>query len=319
MFLSLSAFVSGFGTMCQPPCDFSTHDYVLSGTEMTCVARDPDPEKLLWYDMEAGKCTVTSANETHVLFEIAVDSAVLFTNVPHRKVLNPTQAAQLSNMSHYDGKAVMLSYDVGGQINLYAGKGSVLTDGKGQLVGERLAGANHGVLAAPVECVLDEVKSVDGASGVGFGECTFSGDGRLDITLEALHAFAGAGVLIADETFNPAVFRGLNAAVHTKNGNYEVFTISQVNMTHVSGLTYFSTRLQTWPTDFSTGEKLVDECSLFIDYIVSRTASSITLLGPFVPTPTPSAFPTPGASPFSPCTVHVPGPGVWTHTGCVPL
>ena len=260
----LTQFVFGFGSF-PPPCDYSTHDYKLSGTEMTCVARDPEPSELLWYNMEAGKCTVTSANETHVIFKIAVDSAVLFTSVPHRKVLNPSQTAQLSNMSHYDGKAVVLSYDVGGQMHLYTGKGSVRTDGQGQLVGERLAGAKHAVLDAPIDCVLDEVKSVEGASGVGFGECTFSGNGRVDITLQALHAFTGAGVLVPTEIDDPVLLVGVNAATHTKNGNYEVFTISQVNKTHVSGFTYFSTRPQTWPNDFSPGEKLVEECSLFID------------------------------------------------------
>ena len=238
---------------------------MLVGTQMTCVARDPDESEFLWYDLEAGKCSVTSANETHVIFEIAVDSAVLFTSVPYQKVLNPSQTAQLSNMSHYDGKAVMLSYDVGGQMHLYAGKGSVRTDGKGQLVSERLAGANHEVLAAPVDCVLDEVKSVDGASAVGFGECTYSGDGRVDITLEALRTFTGAGVLVPIEADDPSVFKGVNAATHTKNGNYEVFAISQVNKTHVSGLTYFSTRLQTWSNDFSPGEKRLEACSLFMD------------------------------------------------------
>ena len=256
-----------FGPLPEPeqPCDYSTHDYKLVGTKMTCVARDPDESELLWYDLEAGKCTVTSANETHVIFEIAVDSAVLFTNVPYQKVLNPSQTAELSNMSHYDGKAVMLSYDVGGQMHLYAGKGSVRADGKGQLVGERLAGANHEVLAAPVDCVIDEVKSVDGQSAVGFGECTYSGDGRVDITLEALHTFTGAGVLVPIETDDPSVFKGVNAATHTKNGNYEVFSISQINETYVSGLTYFSTRLQTWSNDFSPGEKRLEACSLFID------------------------------------------------------
>ena len=109
-------------------CDYSTHDYKLVGTQMACVARNPDPSELLWYDLEHGACTVTSANETHVVFKIAVDSAVLFTNVPYRKVLNPSQTEELSNMSHYDGKAVILSYDVGGQMHLYLGKGSVRAD-----------------------------------------------------------------------------------------------------------------------------------------------------------------------------------------------
>ena len=31
-------------------------------------------------------------------------------------------------------------------------------------------------------------------------------------------------------------------------------------------MTYFSTRLQTWETGFSTGETLVEECSLFVDF-----------------------------------------------------
>ena len=247
-------------------CDYSTHDYMLVGTEMTCVARNPDPSDFLWYDLEHGACTVTSANETHVVFKIAVDSAVLFTNVPYRKVLNPSQTEELSNMSHYDGKAVILSYDVGGQVHLYAGKGSVRADGKGQLIGERLAGANHQVLGAPVDCVLDEVASVKGASAVSSGQCTFSGDGRIDATLQALYTFTEAGVLLPVNATTASSFKGVNAAVYTKNGTYEVFTISQINETHVSGLTYFSTRLQTWETDFSTGEKLVEECSLFVDF-----------------------------------------------------
>ena len=236
---------------CDYLCDFSTHDYKLVGTKMTCVARNPDPSKLLWYDLEHGECTVTSANKTHVIFEIAVDSAVLFTSVPYQKVLTPSQTEELSNMSHYDGKAVILSYDVGGQMHLYAGKGSVRADGKGQLVGERLAGANHEVLGAPVDCVLDEVESVEGASAVGFGECTYSGDGRIDATLQAAYGFTGAGVLFPVNATIAPLFKGVNAATYTKDGNYEGFTITQINETHVSGLTYFSTRLNTWETDFS--------------------------------------------------------------------
>ena len=233
---------------------------------MTCVARDPDESELLWYDLEAGKCSVTSANDTHVIYEIAVDSAVLFTSVPYQKVLNPSQTAELSNMSHYDGKAVILSYGVGGQMHLYVGKGSVRADGKGQLVGERLAGANHEILGAPVDCVLDEVESVEGASAVGFGQCTFSGDGRIEATLQAAYGFSGAGVLFpVNATTALTLFKGVNAATYTKDGTYEVFTITQINQTHVSGVTYFSNRLQTWPTDYSLGEKLVDDCSLFID------------------------------------------------------
>merc|ERR1711935_1197094 len=147
----------------------------------------------------------------------------------------------------------------------YAGKGSVRADGKGQLIGERLAGANHQVLGAPVDCVLDEVASVKGTSAISSGQCTFSGDGRIDATLQALYTFTEAGVLLPVNATTASLFKGLNAAVYTKNGTYEVFTISQINETHVSGLTYFSTRLQTWETDFSTGEKLVEECSLFVD------------------------------------------------------
>ena len=72
---------------CAPLCDFATYDYKLQGAEMACVAREPDASTLLWYDLEHGKCTVKSADATTVVFDISVDSALMFTTAPYQKVL----------------------------------------------------------------------------------------------------------------------------------------------------------------------------------------------------------------------------------------
>ena len=44
----------------EPICNYSTHDYKLVENQMTCVARDPNASEV--------KCSVTSANDTHVIF-----------------------------------------------------------------------------------------------------------------------------------------------------------------------------------------------------------------------------------------------------------
>lgn len=57
----------------------------MHGDKMECVAREPQQSDLLWYDFEHGKCSVVNASETRLVFEITVDSAVLFTNAPYKK------------------------------------------------------------------------------------------------------------------------------------------------------------------------------------------------------------------------------------------
>ena len=183
-----------------------------------------------------------------------------------RKVLLPSEVAKLSNMTAYEGKAVVLSYrDEKGQMLLYVGTVRVRTDGKGVLEGKRLAGEDHGGLVQPVGCVLDEVKSVKGISAAGYGECTFSGDGHIDISLDIARVFTGSGVLVPADATDIGSFKGLNAATYATSGNYEAFAISEANATHISGQSYFSTRLETWTTDFADGKKHVEACSIFVD------------------------------------------------------
>ena len=265
--------VSGFAPTpvpCEPVCDWSTHDFKLVGKEMACVARDPDVDEYLFYTMEVGKCTLKSGNKTHAVFDIDVINGISFTNAPYEKVLMPSETALPSDMSNYVDKAVVLSYVGGdGKMHVHAGKlADVGADGTGKLVGERLFGRNHGALDEPVDCAIDEVAAVNGTSGVGYGMCIFDGEGRVELAADGLGAFTGAAAFLPLNATDLSMFEGVNAAVYTVSGDYEVFKIFKINNTHVAGVSYFSTRAGAWPTDFSPGEKVVEPCSIFID--VSR-------------------------------------------------
>ena len=236
---------------------------------MQCVARDATD--LLWYDIEHGVCSVVSANATSLVFAITVDSAVLFSSVPHTKVLLPSEIERLSNIDHYEGKAVAISLHFDGSTHLYVGTVRVRRDGMGELVGQRVSGADGAPPSGEVDCVLEEVANVTGISAVGYGECTFSGDGHVDIMLDEARLFSGAGnVLEPKATHGLSAFKGLNAGTYDKSGDYEVFKISEINATHVSGITYFSTRSATWATDFTAGERVTEACSLFVDAPMNR-------------------------------------------------
>ena len=146
----------------------------------------------------------------------------------------------------------------------------VRPDGKAELVGECIGGHAVGdvetlVTSGEFDCVLDEVQNVSGASAVGFGECAFSGDGRVDIEVHTARVFTGAGVVRSNMT-DLGIFEGLNAGTYDESGDFELITITKANATHVSGTTYYSTRLETFTTDFAVGETHVEECSVFIDY-----------------------------------------------------
>ena len=227
------------------------------------------------------------AGAAHI--KITVDSGVLFTNAPYKYVLQPSEVAELSNMSHYVGKAVSVAlhggaHGVGALRDSHDGESTVVyvgtvasgADNVGVLTGERIAGGVADILPGEeIDCVLDEVQDVTGLSAVGFGECSFSGDGRIDIAFDTARIFSGAGQIAPTNITNLGVFKGLNAGTYDKSGEYEVFTITGANATHMAGTTYFSTRLETWGTDFAAGEAHVEECSVFID---KKSGGAVPLL-----------------------------------------
>ena len=128
----------------------------------------------------------------------------------------------------------------------YIGSVRSVRDGVAVLMGERL-GMGDVAVGQEVECVVDAVKSVRASSAVAVGLCTFSGDGRIDVNVEGSRIITGAGE-ISDST-DLTIFNGVNAGSYDETGDYEIFTISEANATHLSGTTYFSTRPESWSTE----------------------------------------------------------------------
>lgn len=255
----------------SPACDWAREDYRLFGTQMACVAREPDATELVWYEMEHGKCTVVSASATELVFNITVTSAVFFTAAPYQKTLLPSEGAELSEMSNYVGKAVAVALKGGdNKTALYLGTVAVGDGALGVLTGERIAGASVTVpLDEELDCVLDVVKDLKDVSAVGLGECSFSADGRIDIAIDTASIFSGAGEVAAkhvtDASMDMGLFEGLYAGTYDESGDYEIFAITRANTTHMSGTAYFSTRIETWTTDFAAGEPHKEECHFFVD------------------------------------------------------
>ena len=254
-----------------PPCDFGREDYKLNGAEMACVPRQPPAGTLVWYNMDHGKCSIAGpATATSLQFTFSANSGVLYTNAPYKYVLKPSEVEVLSDMGHYEGKAVAVSLLINQQTVLYVG-----TVRQGVLVGEMITGnVNELQGAADVDCILNEVQVADAMSAVGFGQCVFSGDGHLTVAIDTARIFSGAGSLTA--LTDMSIFEGLNAATYDLSGNYDVFTVGEANATHVSGRSYFSTRLQTWQTTSAQGEPLTEACSLFVDLSDRATSCQLT-------------------------------------------
>ena len=263
-----------FGSMPRPgdclltadKCDWDLEEYRYdSTTGGVCLAKRPTASDLTWYDLDHGKCTVESANATRLVVKFDAESGVLFTSAPYRIVLDPRVAKELSDMRHYEGKAVAMNvHRDGAESLLFLGTvESVNTDGSGVIVGERLAGPDMSGGDAPSDCVLMEVKAIDAYSAIGVGTCTSGGDGGVSIAVSRAVVFKKDGERVSHVPLS--VFTGLNAAVYDKAGDYEVFTIREASQTQVKGDAYFSTRLETWNSDLGAGEEHVGECTLFID------------------------------------------------------
>ena len=264
-----------FGSMPRPgdclltadKCDWDLEEYRYdSTTGGVCLAKRPTASDLTWYDLDHGKCTVESANATRLVVKFDAESGVLFTSAPYNLVSYPRVVTELSDMRHYEGKAVAMSVHHEGTESLrFLGTvESVNADGSGVIVGERLSGPEmSGGEARSEACVLREVKAVDAYSAIGMGICTSRGDGGVTIAVSQAAVFKKDGERVSDVPLS--VFTGLNAAVYDKAGDYEVFTIREANPTQVKGDAYFSTRLETWNSDLGAGEEHVGECTLFID------------------------------------------------------
>jgi len=257
-------------------CDWDLEEYRYdSTTGGVCLAKRPTASDLTWYDLDHGKCTVESANATRLVVKFDAESGVLFTSAPYKLVSYPRVVTELSDMRHYEGKAVAMSVHREGAESLrFLGTvESVNADGSGVIVGERLSGPDTSGGEARSNCVLREVKAVDAYSAIGMGTCTSRGDGGVTIAVSQAAVFKKDGERVSDVPLS--VFTGLNAAVYDKAGDYEVFTIREANPTQVKGDAYFSTRLETWNSDLGAGEEHVGECTLFIDLSDDEVAAKM--------------------------------------------
>ena len=83
-------------------CDWDREEFRASdGSGGACFAKRPTGEDLTWYDLDHGKCTVNSANATHVTFSFGADSGIFFSAAPYKLVLDLREKAPLSNMQNY--------------------------------------------------------------------------------------------------------------------------------------------------------------------------------------------------------------------------
>lgn len=253
---------------CDHPCakcDLEREDCMKVGMSMECVTREPDTRELLWYNMQHGFCNITESTPTHLAFSARFDSGVSFTNKPYTYVLYPRDVASRSQMSNYLGKALALSLHPADTDPLYyiGSMSSVQDDGVGVLMGVRLGGSGDAAVGQWVPCVLDTVKDIDHESAVAVGECTYSGDGRIDVAVEGSRIITGAGEI--SESTDLAKFKGVNAGSIDESGDYEIFKISEITATGMSGITYFSTRPETWSAGLVDGVEHVERCGVFVD------------------------------------------------------
>ena len=248
-------------------CDWELEEHRHDGTTGVCLAKRPAASDLTWYDLDHGECTVKSASATRLVVKFDADSGVLFTSAPYKIVLDPRVKAELSNMRHYEGKAVAMNVHRNGEENLFflGTVESVNTDGSGVIVGERIAGSDMSGGEAQSDCVLREVEAIDAYSTIGVGTCTSGGDGGVTIAVSRAVVFNKDGERVSHVTLS--AFTGLNGALYDDAGDYEVFTIREAGPMQVTGDAYFSTRLETWDTDFGAGEERIGECTFFVDQL----------------------------------------------------
>ena len=245
-------------------CDLEREDCKKIGASVECVSKEPGSHELLWYNSQRGRCEIIESTPTQLAFTVMIDSGVSFTNAPYTFVLYPSEVASHSNMSNYVGQALALALLPPNSDALYyiGSVGTVRDDGVALLTGERLGGSGTFAVGQTVPCVLDKVKDVVGSSAFATGTCTYSGDGRVVVAVDDARTFTGAGVI--SETTDLTTFKGLNAGSSDDGGDFEVFTISEANNTHLSGTTYFSTRPKTW-TGLEEGVVHVERCGVFVD------------------------------------------------------
>jgi len=223
----------------------------------------PAANKLLWYTLLHGKCTIFNSTSRQLEFEMAAESAVSFTNAPFKHVLSPNVVDIVPpNISNWlRGQAIAIALHPEDADPLYY-IGSVISTANGvsTLTGERLGSQGETIVGQEVGCVADVVKGIRGRSAVAVGECTYDGNGHVDIAVEGARTITGLGSIL--ESRDLSTFQGLNAATYGDVGGYDVFSIDSASSSHVSGTTYFSTRIGTWG---GGGNALVEKCSLFVD------------------------------------------------------
>ena len=259
----------------SPTCNWDTEEYRFDGQNGECVhVRGGDGEKPLWYTLEEGTCDVVSGNATHVHFNIRAESGIAFTASPHKFVLDPHEQKALSNVTHFQDQQVSLLVRQPGdrEDTLYLGTLHVTSDSLGMLVGERLHGADHDV-AGEFSCVLGSVQQENAYSAVGVGTCTSDGGGGVKMDIEFARAFKASG---AKPRLPLSFFDGVNAAIFSPTGGYQVLTIDHINNDNqLSGQAYFSTHMGTWETPLGPGTKSTGACFIFVDDKVGKTTSQV--------------------------------------------
>ena len=83
------------------------------------------------------------------------------------------------------------------------------------------------------------------------------------IAVEGSRIITGAGEI--SESTDLAKFKGVNAGSIDESGDYEIFKISEITATGMSGITYFSTRPETWSAGLVDGGEHVERCGVFVD------------------------------------------------------
>jgi len=248
---------------CQQSIDCDWKTQVYDGQSMKCVERSVENSnksgERVWYDLDHGSCVVHSHSNSMLNFSFTADAGLLYAAAPHREILAPKEASLFSDLSIYEGNQLVVIVHLGNKTIAHLG-----TMINGTLVGERIKGDDISAMQESDDCVLGEVQPLTTLSAVATGNCQYDGDGQMVMGIDMQRVF-NQDLKANFSDVNTNIFVGMNAASYDEDGNFELFVVSGMNETHISGEVYYSTRVGTWSTILGAGEAVAQPCSVLVD------------------------------------------------------
>ncbi|KAL7443069.1 hypothetical protein ACHAXM_008737 [Skeletonema potamos] len=275
----------------SPNCDFGNKEvFRFDGKNGECIAAAPPTVNIEWYGLQQGECNVISVTATRLEFKIErAETGILFSAIPNKFVLDPKNANEFSDLSHFKEKsiAVLINPNPANALEdkehvLFVGiLQEVTQEGIGIVVGKRMHGSDiteedlATVSSTSLPFVLGSVNQTSSWSAVGVGTCTTDGVGGLSIKVDDFVGFTDTSI---DPDFRMEMFNGVNAAAFSPELGYDVFTITEAKgdlnwlpgddqSGSVTGDIYFSTKIGTWDTPLGPTNIVSETCFVFVDDI----------------------------------------------------